>query len=267
MRKEIEELEKLNLKFNNKELSKIIEDFKIEELRINEELYDFYLKGFEYKRLVESIQKIQNFILDFKVNKFKKFNKLLFEWIRKNKYHIDIRPTYKCNYKCSYCVVIKNSRGKELNFNEITAKDWLNIIEKENPKLIYITGGEPTVYPQLAELVNALIDKKYLVAIFTNLSNLKGLKIKKSWRIIWYATYHSEYPLERFKNNLKQYRKKFYVRVLEIAKRGEDYKKRFADSITRPVNEEFVCEKENLYYSPEGELFTNNNDLLDSGIK
>ena len=62
--------------------------------------------------------------------------------------HLVAAVTGKCNLKCSFCYLLDN-KPIDLDFNELK-----NFIEKlPSLKSIEITGGEPTLYPQINELI------------------------------------------------------------------------------------------------------------------
>lgn len=77
---------------------------------------------------------------------------------------------YTCNYRCPYCGVwLKNSSDDLL----LDTKQWLDIWEKVFNKYgscrIFMSGGEPSTYPDFYELVKELA-KRHIVDICTNLS-------------------------------------------------------------------------------------------------
>lgn len=74
-----------------------------------------------------------------------------------------------CNYKCSYCRedLYGGSSGQP---HYEKALDFFNYLHKDvqpGPKLLNLTGGEPTVWPRLIPFLNEL-HKSYFVQITTN---------------------------------------------------------------------------------------------------
>ena len=83
--------------------------------------------------------------------------------------------SWKCNYKCSYCwqEVAKDlyRRGKT---NTKNPEEWAKVFNKLNPDSLYFTGGEPTLYRKLPELIN-LINDDIILSITTNFSETLDL--------------------------------------------------------------------------------------------
>ena len=75
-------------------------------------------------------------------------------------YRMDLALTYRCNNDCAHCY---NARSRR--FPELDLPDWKRVIDKvwelRIPHIVF-TGGEPTLYNQLPELV-AYAEKTGLV--------------------------------------------------------------------------------------------------------
>jgi len=77
---------------------------------------------------------------------------------------------HSCNYACPYCGVWKDHPEKDLVLSpEQWGKVWGGIHEKYGKCMIYVSGGEPSVYPGFFELIK-LLAKNHLPDICTNLS-------------------------------------------------------------------------------------------------
>ena len=70
--------------------------------------------------------------------------------------------TSGCNLKCSFCDTNHES-GEEMSIEAI-----LKEVAKSNIRHIVITGGEPTLQPELPQLVEQLHAKGYFIQIETN---------------------------------------------------------------------------------------------------
>jgi organic radical activating enzyme len=67
-----------------------------------------------------------------------------------------------CNLKCDFCDT-DYTGGEHLSFDQI--------IEKINFKNVVITGGEPTIHPNLANFLVRLSSKGFYIAVETNGTN------------------------------------------------------------------------------------------------
>ena len=69
-----------------------------------------------------------------------------------------------CNRRCSYCdTKYAYEKGYNLSTEEIVEK-----IKMLGPNLVEITGGEPLLQKETAELIDFLIKRKHVVLIETN---------------------------------------------------------------------------------------------------
>lgn len=77
---------------------------------------------------------------------------------------------YMCNYHCPYCGVWEKASGNDLR---LSAEEWRDIWHKLFIKYgsihIFMSGGEPSVYPGFFELVK-ILTKEHTVEVCTNLS-------------------------------------------------------------------------------------------------
>ena len=100
---------------------------------------------------------------------------------------IGINLTYRCNLNCSYCYI-----GDYLNKNEvyksridISLEDIKRRVEDFEIDTIFLTGGEPLLYPNLEELLDYLYTKNIQVNIATNglLINEKIINIFEKYNV------------------------------------------------------------------------------------
>ncbi|NTV36411.1 MAG: radical SAM protein [Anaerolineaceae bacterium] len=86
-------------------------------------------------------------------------------------YRMDLALTYRCNNDCSHCY---NARPR--NYPERNTSDWKQILDKiwdvGIPHVVF-TGGEPTLRPDLPELIKYAETKGLLTGINTNGRKLK----------------------------------------------------------------------------------------------
>lgn len=81
-------------------------------------------------------------------------------------YRMDLAITYRCNNNCSHCY---NARSR--HYPELSTADWKRVIERvwelRIPHLVF-TGGEPTLNPDLAELVAHAENQGLITGLNTN---------------------------------------------------------------------------------------------------
>lgn len=86
-------------------------------------------------------------------------------------YRMDLALTYRCNNNCAHCY---NARPR--NYPELDTKTWKQIIDKvwnlRIPHVVF-TGGEPTLRPDLAELIDYAQSKGMVTGLNTNARALK----------------------------------------------------------------------------------------------
>lgn len=125
-----------------------------------------------------------------------------------------------CNLSCSWC-----DTKEAMDVANATPMTIDEIIDKlEKPRLVIITGGEPTMY-DLEPLVAKLHAHKKYVAIETNGTNV----IPLAWKIDW---------------------------VTASPKPGSDYKLLCrADELKYVVDEDFSIEMVNRHAVPVGRIF------------
>jgi radical SAM protein with 4Fe4S-binding SPASM domain len=86
-------------------------------------------------------------------------------------YRMDLAVTYRCNNNCAHCY---NARPRQ--FPELTTQEWKRILDRlwdiAIPHIIF-TGGEPTLRPDLPELIAYAEHKGQITGINTNGRRLK----------------------------------------------------------------------------------------------
>lgn len=81
-------------------------------------------------------------------------------------YRMDLALTYGCNNQCAHCYNDRQRKGKELSLREW--KKVLDILWDRGIPHIIFTGGEPTLHPDLPELIAYAEKKGQITGINTN---------------------------------------------------------------------------------------------------
>lgn len=80
---------------------------------------------------------------------------------------MEIECSRLCNFRCSYCYVAdRGPNPEELRFEELC--DAILQAKALGAGKIIILGGEPSIYPQLQDLLHFLTEQKLAIEIFTN---------------------------------------------------------------------------------------------------
>jgi organic radical activating enzyme len=124
--------------------------------------------------------------------------------------------TTRCNLHCPNCPMFLHSQTLPPS-KESTLEQWKEFFTNFPTHIeeVFFSGGETTLYPYVSELANFLTERGTHVCIFTNLWNWKVLlKLKKSFRLVIYPTFHHSDKRERFDKAYQELSK--YYRVIPI---------------------------------------------------
>ena len=76
-----------------------------------------------------------------------------------------LEPLYTCNLACIGCAVERHT-GKLAD--RLTLEQCLDAVDTSAAPVVSLCGGEPTIYPELPELVSEIIDRKRHIYLCTN---------------------------------------------------------------------------------------------------
>ncbi len=117
--------------------------------------------------------------------------------------------TVSCNFRCHYCynpmLVLANtgegeSEYKEEDFSVISEKDLLLFLKKRIGKIegVVISGGEPTLQPDLKDFIIKLKKMGFKVKIDTNGTNCQAITDLIDNKLINYVAMDIKAPLEKY---------------------------------------------------------------------
>lgn len=89
-------------------------------------------------------------------------------WWRGNQrypYVLMLEPLYTCNLACIGCSPERYSGDLK---DRLTVEQCLQAVDEAGAPIVSICGGEPTVYPELPELVQQILERKRQVILCTN---------------------------------------------------------------------------------------------------
>jgi len=137
-----------------------------------------------------------------------------------NRLHVLLLPTFRCNYRCSYCTVVtKFAYTNEYSkTTERSARDWIAALDRLPPAVIYVAGGEPFVYAELGELINCLPEKHQVIGIVTNLSQPARVYRKIKRKLHLNASFHREFvQYQDFTARIGELIDQFHIHVNIVA--------------------------------------------------
>ena len=76
-----------------------------------------------------------------------------------------LEPLYACNLACVGCSVERHTGSVA---DRLPVEDCLAAVDQCGAPSVSICGGEPTVYPELKELIDAIVDRRRHVYLCTN---------------------------------------------------------------------------------------------------
>lgn len=87
---------------------------------------------------------------------------------------------HKCNARCAHCYEQSGPSTSEITDNPMdmaTAKEWADILKsnpKGRPEQIWISGGEPTLFECLPDVLGVLKEKDFYTVLVTNGERLEN---------------------------------------------------------------------------------------------
>ena len=91
---------------------------------------------------------------------------------------IQLQYKYVCNFKCKHCAI---ERFKQKGGRSLTISDVKRIADQADAMglaSICISGGEPLIFPDLEDVINAIGPDRFVISVDTNGWFLKEEKIK-----------------------------------------------------------------------------------------
>jgi len=112
--------------------------------------------------------------------------------------------TQGCNFRCPYCHNPELVKAK-LFRPCLSETDIFAFLEKRQGKLdaVSITGGEPTIQPDLVAFIKCIRKIGYLIKIDTNGSHPDVLEILINQRLLDYVAMDVKAPLEKYRKVAK----------------------------------------------------------------
>jgi hopanoid biosynthesis associated radical SAM protein HpnH len=99
--------------------------------------------------------KMGTYLLKQKIRRVKKFPLI-----------VEVEPLFACNLACAGCGKIQEPAS--MLKQRMTVEKVVNAVTEAGAPMVSLAGGEPLMHPQIAEMTQALLDKKKFVVLCTN---------------------------------------------------------------------------------------------------
>ncbi|HKQ05665.1 MAG TPA: adenosyl-hopene transferase HpnH [Blastocatellia bacterium] len=76
-----------------------------------------------------------------------------------------LEPLYTCNLACIGCAIERHTGKLE---DRMALDDCLKAVDESQAPIVSLCGGEPTIYPELKQLVEGIIERKRHIYLCTN---------------------------------------------------------------------------------------------------
>ncbi len=105
----------------------------------------------------------------------------------------------KCSFRCGFCFNPKLALGEKTEFR-MDEKEFFEFLKKRKNLLdgVCITGGEPTMHPELQEFCEKIKKMGFLVKLDTNGSNPALLKALINKKLVDYIAMDIKAPIEKY---------------------------------------------------------------------
>lgn len=108
-----------------------------------------------------------------------------------NTQYFTLLLTNKCNYECEYCDQRNFRKSQDMSIDTVKAiLEYCKLVTK-NKISFHLFGGEPTLNPDIFEIVDLIKLYNYEICMTTNLS--QSVDFYKKLDITTVASYHHEY--------------------------------------------------------------------------
>lgn len=94
--------------------------------------------------------------------------------------HLSVALTTKCNLNCPFCWW-PTKEGDELDIDDL--KNFIKALP--SLKAIELTGGEPTIYPHINEIIEFCAGRDLKIGLYTNGVEMDNIKWKNYSKLSW----------------------------------------------------------------------------------
>lgn len=172
--------------------------------------------------------------------------------------HMNVILTNQCNRNCLFCIAKKNTNKTKNSFLSLSnVEKAIEFCKQEDIKTIALTGGEPTLHPNILEIAKMFRSNGFDVAIYTNYDFSE--KVKKLDGIvnrIFVSYYGQEMPRQAdFENSqiiiTTLLLKNYFKTIADLDDFIYKYRQMACLLFTVPVNVNDYCEEQTCEFLEE----------------
>lgn len=167
--------------------------------------------------------------------------------------HMNIIVTNNCNRHCPFCIAKKNSNNSNNNYISLkNIEKAIDFAKSENIETIALSGGEPTLHPNIFKIAENIHANNFKLALYTNYDFQEKVKdLDGLVDYIFISYYGQEMPKrEYFKKSqivitillLKNY----FKTIKDLDNFIEKYKDTAILLFSVPVNVNDYCEEQTV---------------------
>ena len=146
-------------------------------------------------------------------------------------YHIQLYPTNICNLNCKFCSCANRNKKDTLSLDSIH-KALISAWKLDCKAVTISGGGEPTLHPQINEIIQKITELKMKVGITTNGVTLENITIENlNNNVTWLRISHSD--SREWTNNYQE-------KIANIVKKCPSLDWGFSYVITNDINYEML---------------------------
>ena len=186
--------------------------------------------------------------------------------------HMNIIVTNECNRNCPFCIAKKNPNNSNYKYISMeNIENAISFIKRENIATIALSGGEPTLHPNITEIVKKLRQTNCQLALYTNYDfKDKVLNLDGLIDYIFISYYGQDMP------NHHTFKKSKVIMTILLLKNYfktindlDDFIERYKDTaillFSVPVNVNDYCEEQTIDFLDEIDKYNEKQESLPDG--
>lgn len=101
--------------------------------------------------------------------------------------------TLRCNLQCPYCSDGLAYDKSDMQYPRLSGDEWVGIIDELPGNSVIFTGGEPTLHPELPDIINRI--RQSHICLYTNLAyNVEKFLNRLEKPIRFFTSFHPNNP-------------------------------------------------------------------------